>query len=169
MILIFNRHKLFGILYAGWLYKQHACFYSKFWPISWGFWKNFESRVESPIQVFHFWKWEKFRSRQNNNITVNIKNHKLARDTKMIIGRLSLVFRIKTSILTRLSLFRCMRWCFGIRWAQVNSTLSPYLGHSGPKKCFRDFSNMKGSKASSTNTQDQPLKGERWKLEPLNQ
>jgi len=123
----------------------------KFWITWW-----------SPIQVFHFWKWEKFRSRQNNNITVNIKNHKLARDTKMIIGRLSLVFRIKTSILTRLSLFRCMTWCFGIRWAQVNSTLSPYLGHSGPKKCFRDFSNMKGSKVSSTNTQDQPLKGENW-------
>ena len=95
----------------------------------------------SPIQVFHFWKWEKFRSRQNNNITVNIKNHKLARDTKMIIGRLSLVFRIKTSILTRLSLFQCMRWCFVLHGLAGN----PGRRILDTRRVFLEFSNLKRS------------------------
>ena len=85
-------YNMLGILYAGLLYEQHACFYSKLWPISWWFYR-FLIIWWSPIQVFHFWSRKRYRSRQNNNITVNIKNHMLARDTKMIIARLSLIFR----------------------------------------------------------------------------
>ena len=75
MILNFNRHKLFGILYAGWLYKHIARVF-KILAHKLGVLKNFESRDDHQFKFFIFENEKNFvlDKINYNTLSVNIKS-----------------------------------------------------------------------------------------------